>query len=370
MISILLGHMVSHPSPRFFFRGVYILTPFLHAYTYPFSSGSMLPDAEVIKVCSEILSSLPIGPFTIKLNHRKLLDAALAMSGIPASKFRTVCSSIDKLDKEAWCNVREELISEKGISPSDADAVGRLVQRSGPPLELLQSLKDEGLFSSLPGGAVALEELTSVFNYLNAFNSLSAVTLDLSLARGLDYYTGLIYEAVLLDPTVGVGSIAAGGRYDGLVGMFSTSNVPCVGVSIGVERVFAIMEAKAQAKAEGGLVKSSPVEVWVASIPSSRGKDMTIERLKILRELWDAGFSAESLLSSGDPKLLKQLTAANEVGCPFAIVVAEDELDSGMIQIKSLNTKASETVPRGEMVPSLLRLGASPLKIGLTVSSE
>lgn len=329
----------------------------------------MLPDAEVLKVCSEILTSLPIGPFTIKLNHRKLLDAALALAGIPASKFRTVCSSIDKLDKEPWAVVREELISEKGVSPGDADAVGRLVQRAGPPLELLGALEAEGVFQGVAGGAVALGELRTVFTYLEALGALGSVTLDLSLARGLDYYTGLIYEAVLLDPSVGVGSIAAGGRYDGLVGMFSASGtpVPCVGVSIGVERVFAIMEAAAQSGAVGGVVKPSPVEVWVASIPSSRGKDMAAERLRVLGELWAAGFSAEALQAGGDPKLQKQLSAANDAGCPFAVVIAEDELDAGTVQVKALLTKESDTVPRRGMVACLLEKGAKPLKMGQTV---
>ena len=330
----------------------------------------MLPDAEVLKVCSEILSALPIGPFTIKLNHRKLLDACLALAGIPAAKFRTVCSSIDKLDKEPWAAVREELVSEKGVSGAAADEVGRLVQRSsagsGSPLALLAALQSEGTFAGEAGGAAALSELALVFRYLEAMGALGHITLDLSLARGLDYYTGLIYEAVLLDPSVGVGSIAAGGRYDGLVGMFSASGaaVPCVGVSIGVERVFTIMEAAAAA-AEGGL-RRTPVEVFVASIPSSRGKDMAVERLRLLGELWALGYSAEALQGGGDPKLQKQLTAANDAGCPFALVLGEDELDAGTVQLKALHSKESYTVARGELAAALVERGARTLRMGLT----
>ena len=356
----------------------------------------MLPDAEVLKVACEILSALPIGPFTIKLNHRKLLDAALAIAGVPASKFRTVCSSIDKLDKEPWAAVREELVGDKGLSGAVADAVGELVQRAGAPEELLHALVDEGRFGADAGGAVALAELRTVLGYLRALGCAGCFTLDLSLARGLDYYTGLIYEAVLLDPAVGVGSIAAGGRYDNLVGVFSSPGtvVPCVGVSIGLERVFAIMEARALAAAEAAAAKAAadaaaaaaasgapapaasvaaaglrrtPVQVWVASIPSSRGRDMACERLALLGELWAAGFSAEALHSVGDPKLQKQLTAALEAGAPFVAVLGEDECDAGLVQLKDLNARAQESVPRGEVIAALTARGARPLRMGLCV---
>ncbi len=326
----------------------------------------MLPDAEVLKVCTEILSALPIGAFTVKLNHRKLLDASLALAGIPPAKFRTVCSSIDKLDKEPWAAVREELVGEKGVLPAAADAVGVLVQRAGAPLELLGALEGEGVFAGQAGGRAALADLALLFKYLQAMGALQYITLDLSLARGLDYYTGVIYEAVLLDPTVGVGSIAAGGRYDALVGMFSPTGaaVPCVGVSIGVERVFTIMEAAAVA-ASGGL-RRTPVEVWVASIPSSRGKDMALERMRVLGELWGGGYSAEALQGGGDPKLQKQLAAALEAGCPYVVVLGEDELDAGTVQLKALASKESFTLARGELLAQLAAHGAQKLRMGLT----
>ncbi|MFN3504322.1 MAG: ATP phosphoribosyltransferase regulatory subunit, partial [Allorhizobium sp.] len=116
---------------------------------------------------------------------------------------------------------------------------------------------------------------------------LERVSFDLSLARGLDYYTGVIYEAVLTDGTSQVGSIAAGGRYDNLVGMFSRagSQTPCVGISIGIERVFAIMEERAR---RAGALKAQPVEVLVASI----GAGMMRERLHVCRQLRDGKIAA------------------------------------------------------------------------------
>lgn len=110
-------------------------------------------------------------------------------------------------------------------------------------MELLNLLRSKEVFKGHKEGEDTLAEMETLFQYLTAMNALHHFSFDFSLARGLDYYTGLIYEAVLLD-TDRVGSIAGGGRYDGLVGMFSGKNIPAVGVSIGIERVFAILEEK------------------------------------------------------------------------------------------------------------------------------
>ena len=209
----------------------------------------MVADAEVISVAAEILSDLPIGNFMIKLNHRRVLDAVFEICGVPEEKFRPICSAVDKLDKETWENVKLEMTNEKGLDPAVADRIGEFVLHSGKPKELWEILKSTNKFGSHAGAASAMDELKLLFEYLDAMGTLQYVSFDLSLARGLDYYTGVIYEAVLVDGTSSVGSIAAGGRYDNLVGMFSVSGqqTPCVGVSIGVERVFAIMESRAKA---------------------------------------------------------------------------------------------------------------------------
>lgn len=208
----------------------------------------MVADAEVITVATEILSSLPVGPFLIKLNHRVILDAIFEICGVPSEKFRPICSAVDKLDKEPWVAVRDEMVNEKGLSAEVADRIGLFVLQSGSPKELLAHFVAVKQFGEHAAANSALAELGLLFGYLEAMGSLQYVSFDMSLARGLDYYTGVIYEAVLTDGTSQVGSIAAGGRYDNLVGMFSASNAqtPCVGVSIGIERVFAIMEQRAK----------------------------------------------------------------------------------------------------------------------------
>ncbi|KAL5655517.1 hypothetical protein ACJX0J_034836, partial [Zea mays] len=210
----------------------------------------MEPDFEVIKVLTELLNQLDIGTYEIKLNHRKLLDGMLEICGVPPQKFRTVCSSIDKLDKQTFEQVKKELVDEKGISNETADEIGNLVKTRGAPLEVLMELrKDSSKFMNNEGSVAALNELEILFKALDKANAIDKIVFDLSLARGLDYYTGVIYEAVFKG-SAQVGSIAAGGRYDNLVGMFSGKQIPAVGVSLGIERVFAIMEQQEKERNE------------------------------------------------------------------------------------------------------------------------
>ena len=121
----------------------------------------------------------------------------------------------------------------------------KFIDNKGKPWDLLKQIKDKGLFANHASGEETIKEMELLFTYCEAMGVLDRIQFDFSLARGLDYYTGLIYEAVLTDGETTVGSIAGGGRYDGLVGMFSGKDIPAVGVSIGIERVFAILEEKA-----------------------------------------------------------------------------------------------------------------------------
>ena len=176
----------------------------------------MLPDSEVLKVVDEILSKLNIGKFVIKVNHRKFLDAMVEIAGCEKRKFKTICSSIDKL--------------------------GEFVELRGKPMEMLEMLKSKEVFKGHKSGEETIKEMELLFSYISAMgDTIERLSFDFSLARGLDYYTGLIYEAVLLEEGK-VGSISGGGRYDGLIGMFAGTQIPAIGVSIGIERVFAILE--------------------------------------------------------------------------------------------------------------------------------
>lgn len=206
----------------------------------------MVPDSESVCVVCEILDALPIGDFGIKLNHRCLLDAILDICGVPADKFRTICSAVDKLDKEPWEEVKREMVDDKGLKPEVADKIGTFVLEKGDPWILYKQLMESNKFGNHKGALDAMEDLRIMFEYLEAMDKLRFVSFDLSLARGLDYYTGVIYEAVCMSGNTQVGSIGGGGRYDNLVSMFQEAGkvTPCVGVSVGIERVFTLMESK------------------------------------------------------------------------------------------------------------------------------
>lgn len=156
----------------------------------------MLPDAECVRIVSEALTALDIGAFVIKLNHRCLLDGIFAACGVPADKFRTICSSVDKLDKSPWEDVRKEMIEEKQLDGDIADKIGGYVSKRGDA-KLIEELRQDELLIKQPAAKQGLDAMELLLKYCDLFKVSDKVVFDLSLARGLDYYTGVIYEAVL-----------------------------------------------------------------------------------------------------------------------------------------------------------------------------
>ena len=227
---------------------------------------------------------------------------------------------MDKLDKCQWPEVKEEML-EKGLEAEVADRIWGYVQRKGGR-EVLQFLKEDESLKQNESMTQGIADMELLFSYLDAFGILDKIEFNLSLARGLDYYTGLIYETVTEgsapaittgeesanlrgkrskskatdedrsdDPTVGIGSIAAGGRYDNLVGMFSgKSQIPCVGVSFGVERIYSIIKKRMEADKTAAAVRTNEVDVYVMAFGMGKTfNGMLQERLQICRTLWDAG---------------------------------------------------------------------------------
>jgi histidyl-tRNA synthetase len=261
----------------------------------------MLPDAEIVRIVTEVFEGLGWkGRYSIKLNHRKILDGIFEVCGVPTEKIRTISSAVDKLDKVPWAEVRKEMTEEKGLPEEAADRIGEYVVLKGQE-DLLSKLQaDEKLMANASMKA-GLEDMQLLFTYLKAFDVLSNISFDLSLARGLDYYTGVIFEVVTegsapltttsvataappkpskkpakastdfdedrsSDPSVGVGSVAAGGRYDNLVGMFSgKTQIPCVGISFGVDRIFSVTKARMAEEKNAEEVRNNEVDVYVVS---------------------------------------------------------------------------------------------------------
>ena len=332
----------------------------------------MIPDAEIIRIVCEIFGEQGLGwdktqgnGFTIKTNHRGVLDGVFEVCGVPQEKIRTISSAVDKLDKSPWEAVRKEMVEEKGLAEDVADKIWDFVQLKGGVEVIEQLRKDERVLANdrLRQG---LDDMDLLFGYLKAFGILDRVEFNLSLARGLDYYTGVIYEVVTEgsappststqnaskathkgkpksadddrsnDPTVGVGSVAAGGRYDGLVGMFSgRAQIPCVGISFGVDRIFSITKSRMEADESTTAVRKTEVEVFVMAFGGKGFTGLLEERMQVVKMLWEAGIKAEFAYKQ-KPKLPAQFKQAEQAGIPFAVILGEDEQAQGKVKIKEM----------------------------------
>jgi histidyl-tRNA synthetase len=306
----------------------------------------MVPDAECLQLMCEILDAVEVGDYLIKVNNRKILDGIFAICGVPEDKFRPICAAVDKLDKTPWDEVKKEMVEQKGLDPAIADKIYTFVSRKGPAMEMAQQLKTENLFQGSAAATQALDEMITLFTYLQAFGVLHRLSFDMSLARGLDYYSGVIYEAVLTQ-TGRVGSIAAGGRYDGLVGMFGPTAIPAVGISIGIERIFTILEE--EAKKNNVHLRINETQLYVASVE----KGMLVERMKLCADLWKANIKAEFMYKD-NVRIAPQLDYVLEHGIPLMVIIGGKELQEGIVQLKTISTKEQIPVKREDLVATVL----------------
>ena len=325
--------------------------------TEPRTYVPMLPDAECIKICCEILSELELGDFLVKVNNRKILDGMFEVCGVPEEKFRPICSAVDKLDKMSWEDVRKEMVEDKGLAPDVADKIQKYVQvKSRGGKETLQMLQSDDAMMNNKRAREGIDEMETLLNFCRLFQCDQNVSFDLSLARGLDYYTGVIYEAIMVGQDVG--SVAGGGRYDYLVSMFSKKKknpAPCVGVSIGIERLFAIVKRKSAA-AEGtptsfSNIRENPCDVLIVSA----GKKLVDARMKVCGELWGAAIRCEMICKS-NPKILTQFQYAEKNRIPWIVVIGQSELDDGIVKVRNTVSKEETVVPRENMVPYIQSL--------------
>lgn len=282
------------------------------------------------------------------------------------------------------------MTEDKGLDPAVADKIGEFVQPTPTsngvdgvapsvttkedPRKVLERLQASESLNSNASAKKGLEELALLFEYLQIWGVLDEISLDMSLARGLDYYTGLIYEVVTegsapksttkpqgkkskssgdpdedrsSDPSIGVGSVAAGGRYDDLVGMFSKKGqIPCVGISFGVDRIFGITKARMEKEATNKVLRTNEVDVYIMAFG---GDGCLPARMQIAQQLWDGKIKAEFMWKK-KPKLPQQFKAAESAGVPLAVIVGEDELKQGMVKIKVMGAEEGDPAKEGVLV--------------------
>jgi histidyl-tRNA synthetase len=291
---------------------------------------SRVADAECLAIASNGLADLGFADFTIKLNHRALLRAIVAAAGA-AEREGEVLVAIDKLDKIGVAGVSAEL-AQRGFTP---EVIARLWDILANPGDLDAVAASVGDGAREP--AADLRELLAHAAALGA----KQVAFDATLARGLGYYTGAVFEAVLHEG--GVGSVGGGGRYNGLVGMFSGREVPAVGVSLGLERLLVVME-------ERGMLPGRATRT--RALVTRFAAELDGAALALAAELRAAGVPVESWLGSPG-KLGKQFQYADGRGIPFAVVLGPDELAAGVVALKDLTTGTQARVDRAALVEAL-----------------
>jgi histidyl-tRNA synthetase len=298
---------------------------------------SYLAEAEIPAVIYSVFREMAIGEFRIRINNRKVLRGMLEESGLADDKAPAVLRILDKIEKEDGAKIRDEL-GREGMSSASVARVYQLLSTKRSTDETLDVLAAMG-----PRLAAGLEELRSIVAAIRQFGVPdSAFAVDLGVVRGLDYYTGTIYETTLTAHPE-VGSICSGGRYDDLASYFTETRLPGVGISIGLTRLFARLR-------EAGLLR--PLERTPAEVLVTTMDPQALERyVKMAATLRAAGINTEVYLEQA--KLDKQLTYANRKGFRVALIAGSNEFAANTVQVKNLATRDARTVPAGELLAAV-----------------
>lgn len=284
-------------------------------------SNSLLNEVELIRMIDDIFNKLNIS-VTIKLNNRKILSGMARLIDEP-EKLTDITTAIDKLDKVGTEKVVKELL-EKGLPQVKIDQVLPIIELNGSNSEKLSALKKS--IGHLDDGANGIDEIQTIFSYLNDLNIKSNVEFDQALARGLNYYTGAIIEVKAND--VNIGSVCGGGRYDDLTGIFGLEGVSGVGVSFGADRIYDVLKEKNLFPQQ---VQQS-ADVMIVNF----GEKEALFCLKLLEVLQESGISAE--LYPESDKMKKQMRYANSKEVKYVLLVGEEEISSGQYSLKDMTT--------------------------------
>ena len=294
-------------------------------------STSPVVEAEQLGAVSEVLSRLGFGDFVIRLNHRLVLSGLLQAAGVADAQQNDALVSLDKLDKIGRDGVAEEFAA-RGIERTVADTCLKAfdVSPDEGPIETLGRL--EPLLGAAHG---AIANLRAVVSLADSTAAAGKLRVDLSLARGLSYYTGAIMEIAVTDLA---GSLGGGGRYDNLVGMFLGRDVPACGFSLGLERIIVVMTERNMFPAK---VSRGAVDVMIAVLQ----EDQRSDALKLAAELRAEKLRVDIYPDAGS-KLDKPLKYASSRNVPVLAILGEDEQARGEVAVRDLQTRQQENAPR------------------------
>jgi len=297
-------------------------------------SSSTVVEAELISAVSEILARLGFKDFTVRLNHREVLRDILDTAHVPPDKHSDALVAIDKLDKIGADGVSKEL-ADRGISEASSQMLLDIFKKTQ---EIIGDGKDinRTIVSNLIN-IVSNEVLTGLGQILKLAGKVPVV-LDPTLARGLSYYTGAIMEINVPDLA---GSLAGGGRYDGLIGMFGKEQIPACGFSLGLERILVVMDERGMFPPE--IAESTPADVMV----TIWNEETIGESLKLANELRSQGIRV-TVYPEPD-KLGRQIKYADSIKAPFVCVLGESEIAENKVTLKNMDTGDQQTVSRVDL---------------------
>ena len=294
-------------------------------------SDSLLNEIELLQMIDEVFRRLGIR-IQIKLNNRKVLAGIAELIGAP-EKIVDITVAIDKIDKIGIDNVNAELL-ERGLSAEAVAALRPILEISGSVDERLARL--EQLLVESEAGMLGVKELREVVGGVTALGLEAELDLDVSLARGLNYYTGTIIEVKAKD--VAIGSITGGGRYDNLTGVFGMPGLSGVGISFGADRIYDVLNTLDLYPADA---RTSTQVMFV-----NFGEAEAAASMKMMKELRRAGVAAEIYPDAA--KMKKQMAYANAAGVPFVAMVGESEMAEGKMALKNMTTGEQQTVSAAE----------------------
>ena len=283
----------------------------------------IINEAEIPSIIYKTFSKMGLNRFKIRINNRKVLNGFFEMLGL-SERSGNVMRTIDKLEKIGADKVRQILLDDCGASESQADEIIKFITISGGTQGILQALKAyEGKNEVLDLG---ISELTTVAKYMEQFGvPASHFEIDLTIARGLDYYTGTVYETTMLDHPE-IGSICSGGRYDNLAEYYTDKQLPGVGISIGLTRLFFVLEDK-NYLAE----TASPADVMILPMTDDVGA-----AIELATRLRDNGVRVQ--LNCEKKKFKAKITYADKLSIPYVVFVGEDEIKNNTVALKELAT--------------------------------
>ncbi|MDR0581488.1 MAG: histidine--tRNA ligase [Prevotellaceae bacterium] len=296
-------------------------------------STALLNEVELLQIIDEVFSRLDMA-VTIKLNNRKVLSGVAEMMG-EADKLTDITVAIDKIEKAGHEAVEAELLA-KGVTATAIEKLRPVLTLSGSNREKLVALQT--MLAASPVGLAGVAELQKILDYLQATPLRQALELDLSLARGLNYYTGAIFEVKAKDAEMG--SICGGGRYDDLTGIFGLSNLPGVGISFGADRIYdVLLQLNKFPDTAAGNTRILFFNLGTAGERKALQYVQQLRAQDIVAELYP------------DPdKLKKQFDYATRRGIPLAAIVGEEELARGVISLKDLRSGVQQSIPLEEVI--------------------